>query len=516
MILYMLAIPVVATSSEPGESRISRLRLLRRDRVSVLAEEESIPSMADIFPEDQEYTIRGMVSDAVFTETPAMHFSEPADVISTWRDTADTINSLIARFRTASNGWRVSLVPDPRATCWTESDDSGTEYEVEETVSKKSSGNSVYYCRAFPPPHKPHTPESFWWKKIKRSMIGASRRVFATNANPNLVIKYDNTCQRIYRNSHPWRDSLYSEYIMMKAIQSLGISPRVVSLSEATLPTLAEWKTDPRITRDDPAFCVEKRAHVRALIMERTGMSLADFRYSFGQPTVPYLLLTIRIGIKAIELIETLHNAGIVHGDIHPGNVAFRYVGKEATKTPNLVLLDFGLSRFFPSEYGKDFHGFHPSISTDHLDQTLLSPWQFYQLSRTGRRDDIYRAVELVLSIMTEDDWFRAYLKLDDRTYPVSRLSVRKQWGAFFTRESLWTGSKFLRICDVYMPNLDGVICNKAMEHLNGALENVRSIVYPDERPDYTKIKQYFQDAHDCFHDARTASSRVANSIKNP
>lgn len=505
---------MAAASSGPGGARLSLLRLLTRNRVSVIAAEEPVPSMADIFPEDQEYTIRGMVSDTVFTETPEMQSLEPHDVISTWHNTADTINSLIARFRTASNGWRVSLFPDPRVTSWTESDGSGTEYEVEENVSNKASGNSVYYCRAFP--SKPHTPEPFWWKKIKRSIIGASRRVFAMNSDPNLVIKYDNTCRRIHRNSHPWRDSLYSEYIIMKAIEPLGISPRAVSLSEATFPTLAEWKTDPRITRKDPAFCVEKLAHVRALIMERTGMSLADFRYSFGQPTVPYLLLTLQIGIKTIELIETLHNAGFVHGDIHPGNVAIRYVGKEATKKPDLVLLDFGFSRFFPSEYGKELHDFHPSISTDHLEQSLLSPWQFHPLSRTGRRDDIYRALELVLSIMTAEDWFRAYLKLDDRIHPVSRLSVRKQWGAFFTRESLWTGSKFLRICDVYLPSLDGVICNKAMEHLNGALENVRSIVYPDERPDYTRIKQYFHDAHEGITGAQNASIVVANPDTNP
>jgi hypothetical protein len=478
------------------------------NRIYILPDDDIVLSMDDVFPEYNEYTIRGIVGAADVSELVAGRESESREVISRWHQTADTINRFVGQSRTASAGWRISFVPDVRATSWTERDTVlHREYHVEDNVSKRSSGNSVYYAWAsletsatFPgPPVRFSDKTKRWWNGLKRSVLGPSRRVFISELD--MVVKYDNTCRRIYRQEHPWRDTLFSEYIIMRAIEPLGISPRAVALSRATFPTLQEWKFDPRINISDKPgfekFCIEHRAHVRALVMERAGMDLGDFRHLYADGTVTYFLSTLRIGEKMIELLETLHDAGFVHGDIHASNVAFRRLGDESTDNLDLILLDFGMSRFFPSEYGKDFHPFHPSVSVDHLDPTLLSSWQFYDLSRTGRRDDIYRAVELVLSIMTPNDEFRAYLSLDERKHEVGRLRARKSWVNFFTHKSLWTGSEFRSVCDVFARSITMSVCRDAMEHLDNALDNVRSIFHPDERPDYARIKQYFQDAHD-------------------
>jgi hypothetical protein len=104
-----------------------------------------------------------------------------------------------------------------------------------------------------------------------------------------------------------------------------------------------------------------------------------------------------RIFIKGIKLLMRLHDEyGIVHGDIHGGNIAFQKDENMTlinlihnTTLPPLTFLDFGLSSFFPVEIGSS------EIVPKYMDMNpkFLSHYQLENF-RTGRRDDLIRWFE--------------------------------------------------------------------------------------------------------------------------
>jgi hypothetical protein len=469
-------------------------------------------SLDDGNSEEREYTIRGIVSNVEFTETEAMRSSEPSRVITSWRRMAEYINFILDESRDkldsspSGNGWQVAMSENPNSTSWIERDSLNTEYRVGPNLSKRHSGSSVYYCRSIPPETPDHTPASSVARtdsvpilhRLGRALFGASRRVHVTA--PNLVIKYDSTCLRIHRGNEAWKDTLFSEYIIMKSIEILSISPRAVSLSGSTFPSLVEWKYDPRIqiteevTLDGSleSFCVENRAHVRALIMERAGKTLSYFRSANFYKSIQYMQLGVRIGLRTIELLETLHDSGFVHGDVHVGNVALREPASadSPSGSPDLVLIDFGRSRFFPAEFGKTFDPSHPSGWESYLNGSLLSPWQFLQNNRSGRRDDIYRAIELVISVLSPNDEFRDFLRMDKNSIYAGKL-----YGRFFSNPCYLIHGRIVGICQLYTPRVNQRTCQRAMDNLGEALEHVRGIPHSDSRPEYARIKEYFHKA---------------------
>ncbi len=81
----------------------------------------------------------------------------------------------------------------------------------------------------------------------------------------------------------------------------------------------------------------------------------------------------LHIGLAIMQLLETLHTAGFVHGDVHVGNIVTKKLGKTMGELglPDLALINFEYARFFPAEIGTD------PLSTDseeREDNTFLSP----------------------------------------------------------------------------------------------------------------------------------------------
>jgi serine/threonine protein kinase len=72
------------------------------------------------------------------------------------------------------------------------------------------------------------------------------------------------------------------------------------------------------------------------LVMQKFGPSLADVANRF----VGDLAAVLRVGLQMLALIEHLHNAGVVHGDIKPDNFVY---GTE--KSSSIYILDFGLAQ---------------------------------------------------------------------------------------------------------------------------------------------------------------------------
>ncbi len=200
-----------------------------------------------------------------------------------------------------------------------------------------------------------------------------------------------------------------------------------------------------------------------------------------------------------MELIEQLHDAGIMHNDIHGGNIAFRsplgdtqWGGPNSDDLPDLVLIDFGFSSFFPPDMGSARQTSQETI--DSFNKVFVSPWQM-TLSREGRRDDVYRLVQLLADLMTIT-WKRGlYKRLQECVW--KNTDCKRTWNFF--SESLYNpiNDPFVNrnICSVHFASGDINRCHEAMKDMDGALRLARTNTDVDKRPNYSGIKQAMQAA---------------------
>lgn len=103
--------------------------------------------------------------------------------------------------------------------------------------------------------------------------------------------------------------------------------------------------------------------------------------------------------MKSLVMLKKLHlEGGIVHGDIHGSNIAFK-VPKDSPNIlkDDLVLIDFGFARTLRPD---DFIAF----KTGALQIQYLSPWQMMDPTPpVGPRDDVYRLIEFVAHQLSQD-----------------------------------------------------------------------------------------------------------------
>lgn len=79
---------------------------------------------------------------------------------------------------------------------------------------------------------------------------------------------------------------------------------------------------------------------IEMLVMQRLGFSLQDYKEAYdGQIPITLVLL---VALQALDRLEFIHDMGILHLDIKPGNVL---VGKSNPEV--LYLVDFGFARSF-------------------------------------------------------------------------------------------------------------------------------------------------------------------------
>ena len=150
---------------------------------------------------------------------------------------------------------------------------------------------------------------------------------------------------------------------------------------------------------------------MRLLVEELVGPTIGAYFEKFTRDENPEelslndVVFASQIFAKSIAMLRELHAIGIVHGDFHYGNLAFR--SNEAGGTLDLVFIDFGTAKFFPDDH----------LNTDYKISTirymffslnLLSP---YQLNGhiLGRRDDIYRAFESFVNVLSQGNIERLF-----------------------------------------------------------------------------------------------------------
>ena len=217
------------------------------------------------------------------------------------------------------------------------------------------------------------------------------------------VVKYSSDCQERLRGMpahyiHP----LLWEYVVLQALNDTGITPVTYYLSpESTLANsdfpVTTSRFEGTFMHEHPLRCGSVGTSVRFMVQARAGPSLEEYvsyMIKSGLDNVRFAKRLIRIVRKLIDLFETLHSKGIVHGDIHGGNIVYRTpVGMFGEMDDDFVLIDFEHAVFSPRHFGEP--DLLPKGLPAHLATFILSPWQLAG-HRKGPRDDLYRLIYLL------------------------------------------------------------------------------------------------------------------------
>jgi hypothetical protein len=181
------------------------------------------------------------------------------------------------------------------------------------------------------------------------------------------------------------------------------------------------------------------------------------------------------MGVKIIQVIRTLHeSAGVVHGDIHSGNVCMRDSGTAS----EVVLIDYGRAFFIADHFTGDELVRTPG-SWNHA---LFTPWEIEGLF-PGRRDDIFRAMILISTLMNGPDFHRWLTRLES---DVEQSRTVKNGNFFFALPG------FSPIDGVRIPPAMRV---KVVRRLGDALNLVRATTVSTSRPDYEGVIAHLEAA---------------------
>jgi serine/threonine protein kinase len=115
------------------------------------------------------------------------------------------------------------------------------------------------------------------------------------------------------------------------------------------------------------------------MVINLLGRSLQNL---IDESTKISLLLTLKIGIKILNILKTIHEKGLVHRDIKPDNFLFGLNGK----FNHIYLIDFGFCKSF-----LDTNGIHNEIKKTH---NIIGSYNYASIMshkrlELSRRDDI-------------------------------------------------------------------------------------------------------------------------------
>ena len=177
--------------------------------------------------------------------------------------------------------------------------------------------------------------------------------------------------------------------------------------SRNLVPHIYKWESDK----------IDQYCHARTIVSENVGATeLGDLpKFLRHNHRVMY-----GIAARALEIIQQLHNACLIHGDIHIRNWL---VGDVYHAAETLRMIDFGRVDLFmqpdPANPGRTIP--IPDHSSFKLDSSswnprLLSPWEI-QGHRPTRRDDIFRIAEMLV-VLSGDSKFNTAVDNLKKLYP--------------------------------------------------------------------------------------------------
>lgn len=286
---------------------------------------------------------------------------------------------------------------------------------------------------------------------------GPFSRIFGVKEHPDLVIKYQTDCVAAKAEV----PDLVKDFHFGKIGHDAGVSPIMYFLSPpALLPVNTTEKTDFRFTGLSREYCVSVGASVRYLVMERVIKCLSG-RNRQGIPVAA----AASLGIVLLRIVETLHSHGVVHGDIHTGNIC-------VTASHELRVIDYGKASFVTDEADTQTIG---NLTYPH---PALTHWQL-QGYQWARRDDVYKAIFAVAEVMHGGD-FWALIRdetdnIGDRLLQFKRDSFFFNIGGVNVVESKVVRSRLERVLSL-VRSLDSVTSLIPYDLLKAELKAISSI----------------------------------------
>jgi hypothetical protein len=176
---------------------------------------------------------------------------------------------------------------------------------------------------------------------------------------------------KVSSNSEYYLNGLWREKAAMAALDAakLNISPLMVP--EKSLSVSAECK-------------------VRSMMMDFVeGENLLAY---FRRGIVPSATEVLKVGRLAVRALEKVHGMGLVHGDIHGGNMMYD------AKKDQLKIIDYGRAQPFVMSGGK--HIMRKSVAHNpSLNPLILSPRELEGI-QVARGDDLFRLAEVLVNIL--------------------------------------------------------------------------------------------------------------------
>lgn len=277
----------------------------------------------------------------------------------------------------------------------------------------------------------------------------------------DVVLKFQMDCLELIYVIHP----LLLDFWMIKHAEPFGLVPRTFFVSPAAhMQSGPSLKTEFRIDRLTRLACANMQANVRYGIMERVGDNLHSVMYKAPGKRVAFLE-AISIGREVIDMLRRLHEeAGIIHGDIHTGNIC-------RSKNSKFVFIDFARSKFV-SETLVDKIVREPLEYND----PLLSHWETEGYA-AGRRDDVFRALFALAIIMNGHKLYEFYAKIQGNV--TETLALKRDSNIFISAPELNPIDRL----SVPEP-IKAAVALKLKEALE-ICNNARSVA---DRPDYEGI----------------------------
>lgn len=165
----------------------------------------------------------------------------------------------------------------------------------------------------------------------------------------------------------------------------------------------------------------------------------------------------ITVAIRLIDMTKNMHEMGVIHGDIHEGNVVFGdrndSIAEYVIVQDDISYIDFGMGELFPLRLGDPEMGKPIELS---LNPLLLSPWQL-QGYRLGER-----AKELFSCLTRREREERV------REFQINQLIIEK-------RKNIFEG---------HLGHLDSQVQREGETHLGRFLEKILAISHPHRRSD--------------------------------
>lgn len=210
----------------------------------------------------------------------------------------------------------------------------------------------------------------------------STSRIFAVLNDAFRVVKYQHNCYDL-GNVHP----LLRDYIFLQELAGSGLAPAAQYLSPPVrVPASVTPKTAFGMRPANRASCAENEGgQIRFMVMERVLWTLDNRVWDLHRIGRRFPVRhSIHLTASLIKTIQRLHGHGIVHGDVHWGNVAMVERGDRQI----LNLIDFGNAMFVDEMHRLPIMAREPR-SVNHC---LLSHWNI-EGYRISFRDDVFRAL---------------------------------------------------------------------------------------------------------------------------